>query len=152
MYRFRPRVLVDVSNIDMSTSMLGYPISAPIMIAPTAMHKLAHPKGEIATAKAAAACNTIMIVSFMSTCTIEEVASSCNAVRFLQIYVYKRRDVTAQIVKRAEKAGFKAIVLTVDVPRLGRREADIKNKMISPQLKNFEGLVSTEVRPVSKKA
>jgi (S)-2-hydroxy-acid oxidase len=66
--------------------------------------------------------------------------------------VYKRRDVTAQIVKRAEKAGFKAIVLTVDVPRLGRREADIKNKMISPQLKNFEGLVSTEVRPVSKKA
>jgi (S)-2-hydroxy-acid oxidase len=128
MYRFRPRVLVDVSNIDMSTSMLGYPISAPIMIAPTAMHKLAHPKGEIATAKAAAACNTIMIVSFMSTCTIEEVASSCNAVRFLQIYVYKRRDVTAQIVKRAEKAGFKAIVLTVDVPRLGRREADIKNK------------------------
>ncbi|CAD5323019.1 unnamed protein product [Arabidopsis thaliana] len=144
---FRPRVLVDVSNIDMSTSILGYPISAPIMIAPTAMHKLAHPKGEIATAKAAAACNTIMIVSFMSTCTIEEVASSCNAVRFLQIYVYKRRDVTAQIVKRAEKAGFKAIVLTVDVPRLGRREADIKNKMISPQLKNFEGLVSTEVRP-----
>ncbi|CAH2053749.1 unnamed protein product [Thlaspi arvense] len=144
---FRPRVLVDVSKIDMSTTILGYPISAPIMIAPTANHMLAHPEGETATAKAAAACNTIMIVSYMASCTVEEVASSCNAVRFLQVYVYKRRDVTAQLVKRAEKAGFKAIVLTVDVPKLGRREADIKNKMISPQLRNFEGLFSTEVRP-----
>ncbi|XP_018440774.1 peroxisomal (S)-2-hydroxyacid oxidase GLO4 isoform X2 [Raphanus sativus] len=83
----------------------------------------------------------------MASCTIEEVASSCNAVRFLQIYVYKRRDVTAQMVKRAEKAGFKAIVMTVDVPKLGRREADIKNKMVSPQLRNFEGLISTKVIP-----
>ncbi|VVA97585.1 unnamed protein product [Arabis nemorensis] len=143
----RPRVLVDVSKIDMSTKILGYPISTPIMIAPTGNHQLAHPEGETATAKAAAACNTIMIVSYMASCTIEEVASSCNAVRFLQIYVYKRRDVTAQMVKRAEKAGFKAIVLTVDVPRLGRREADIKNKMISPKPRNFEGLFSTKVRP-----
>nr|VDD46480.1 unnamed protein product [Brassica oleracea] len=144
---FRPRVLVDVSKIDTSTRILGYPISSPIMIAPTAMHMLAHPEGETATAKAAAACNTIMIVSFMASCTIEEVASSCNAVKFLQIYVYKQREVTAQMVKRAEKAGFKAIVLTVDVPKLGRREADIKNKLISPKLKNFEGLFSTELRP-----
>ncbi|XP_010552249.1 PREDICTED: peroxisomal (S)-2-hydroxy-acid oxidase GLO4 [Tarenaya hassleriana] len=142
----RPRVLVDVSNIDMSTSILGHRISAPIMIAPTAMHKAAHPEGEIATARAAAASNTIMIVSFMSTCTVEEVASCCNAVRYLQLYVFKRRDITAQVVKRAEKAGYKALVLTVDVPRLGRREADIKNRMISPKLKNFEGLISTEVR------
>ncbi|CAN7133102.1 unnamed protein product, partial [Brassica rapa subsp. narinosa] len=59
------------------------------------------------------------IVSFMASCTIEEVASSCNAVRFVQIYVYKQRQVTAQMVKRAEKAGFKDIVLTVDVPKLG---------------------------------
>ncbi|XP_020886611.1 peroxisomal (S)-2-hydroxy-acid oxidase GLO3 isoform X2 [Arabidopsis lyrata subsp. lyrata] len=146
-FRFRPRVLVDVSKIDMSTKILGYPISAPIMIAPTGNHKLAHPEGETATAKAAAVCNTIMIVSYMSSCSYEEIASSCNAVRFLQIYVYKRRDITVQVVKRAEKAGFKAIVLTVDVPRLGRREADIKNKMISPQLKNFKGVFSTEAQP-----
>ncbi|KAA8540339.1 hypothetical protein F0562_024742 [Nyssa sinensis] len=141
----RPRILVDVSRIDMSTTILGYKISAPIMIAPTALHKLAHPEGEVATAKAAAACNTIMALSFMSTCTVEEVASSCNAVRFFQLYVYKRRDVSAVLVKRAERNGFKAIILTVDAPRLGRREADIKNKMIQPQLKNFEGLLSTEV-------
>ncbi|XP_017185232.3 peroxisomal (S)-2-hydroxyacid oxidase GLO4-like isoform X2 [Malus domestica] len=129
----------------MSTTVLGYKISAPIMLAPTAMHQLAHPEGEVATARAAAACNTIMILSYMSTCTVEEVASSCNAVRFFQIYVYKRRDISAQMVRRAEKNGYKAIVLTADTPRLGRREADIKNKMVAPQLRNFEGLISTEV-------
>ncbi|OMO66086.1 FMN-dependent dehydrogenase [Corchorus olitorius] len=140
----RPRIL-DVSRIDLSTTVLGYKISAPIMIAPTARHKLAHPQGEVATARAAASCNTIMVLSYMSTCTIEEVASSCNAVLFFQIYMYKRRDITAKLVQRAETCGYKAIVLTVDTPRLGRREADIKNKMIAPQLKNFEGLISTEV-------
>ncbi|XP_038681878.1 peroxisomal (S)-2-hydroxy-acid oxidase GLO4-like [Tripterygium wilfordii] len=142
---FRPRVLVDVSRIDMSTNVLGYKISAPIMIAPTGFHKLAHPEGEVATARAAASCNTIMILSYVSTCMVEEVAASCNAIRFFQLYVYKRRDISAQLVQRAERNGYKAIVLTGDVPRLGRREADIKNKMVAPQLKNFEGLLSTEV-------
>ncbi|KAJ8774242.1 hypothetical protein K2173_009673 [Erythroxylum novogranatense] len=142
---FRPRVLVDVSKIDMSCNILGYRISAPVMIAPTSVQKLAHPEGEIATARAAAACNTIMILSYMSTCTVEEVASSCNAIRFFQLYVYKRRDISALLVQRAERNGYKAIVLTVDTPRLGRREADIKNKMVAPQLKNFEGLISTEL-------
>ncbi|KAM7253689.1 hypothetical protein ACFE04_021843 [Oxalis oulophora] len=127
----RPRVLVDVSKIDLSTTVLGYRISAPIMIAPTAMHQLAHHEGEVATAKAAAACDTIMILSYSSTCTVEE--------------IYKTRDVSAQLVQRAERNGYKAIVLTVDTPRLGRREADIKNKMIAPRLKNFEGLISVEV-------
>ncbi|XP_039034441.1 peroxisomal (S)-2-hydroxy-acid oxidase GLO4-like [Hibiscus syriacus] len=140
-----PRILVDVSRTDLSTTVLGYKISAPILIAPTAMHKLAHPEGEVATARAAAACNTIMILSYMSTCTVEEVASSCNGVRFFQIYVYKKRDITATLVQRAERCGYKAIVLTVDTPRLGRREKDIKNKMVAPQLKNFEGLITTAV-------
>uniref|UniRef100_A0A3Q7FXP1 (S)-2-hydroxy-acid oxidase n=1 Tax=Solanum lycopersicum TaxID=4081 RepID=A0A3Q7FXP1_SOLLC len=159
----RPRILVDVSKIDMSTTILGHKTSAPIMIAPTAMHKLAHHEGEVATARGAAACDIIMGLSYMSTCTVEEIASSCNA-------VYKRRDITALMVHRAEKNGFGAIILTADTPRLGRREADIKNKlaiilcavvlqsylvlikkekshncrMIAPQLKNFEGLISTE--------
>ncbi|CAA3020268.1 peroxisomal (S)-2-hydroxy-acid oxidase GLO4-like [Olea europaea subsp. europaea] len=129
----------------MSTTILGYNTSAPIMVAPTALHKLAHPEGEVATARAAAACGTIMALSFTSMCTVEEVASSCNAVRFFQLYVYKKREISALMVQRAERNGFKAIILTADTPRLGRREADIKNKMISPQLKNLEGLVSTEV-------
>ncbi|CAL9003226.1 unnamed protein product [Prunus brigantina] len=117
------------------------------MIAPTARHQLAHPKGEVATARAAAAaCNTIMVLSNISTCTVEDVASSCNAVRFFQLYffqflsrllglklsngtfpeqVYKRQDISAQL-----RYGYKAIVLTVDAPRLGRREADIKNRFM----------------------
>ncbi|XP_054780516.1 peroxisomal (S)-2-hydroxyacid oxidase GLO4-like [Prosopis cineraria] len=143
----RPRVLVDVSRISMSTTVLGYRISAPIIIAPTAFHKLAHPEGEVATAKAAAACDTIMVyLRQIATCTVEEVASSCNAVRFVQLYVHKRRDVTAAFVNRAERLGYKALVVTVDVPRLGRIEADIRNKMISPKLKNFDGLFSSEFK------
>ncbi|KAK5826150.1 hypothetical protein PVK06_021061 [Gossypium arboreum] len=141
----RPRILVDVSRIDLSTTVLGYQISVPILIAPSAKHKWAHPEGEVATARAAALCDTIMILSYRSTCTIEEVASSCNAVRFFQCYVYKRRDISANLLQRAERCGYKAIVLTVDSPRLGRREKDIKNKMVNPQLKNFEGLISTRV-------
>ncbi|KAF9587729.1 hypothetical protein IFM89_004706 [Coptis chinensis] len=142
---FQPRILLDVSRINLSTTVLGYNLSSPIMLAPTGCHKLAHPEGEIATARAAAACKTIMVLSCMSTCTVEEVASSCDAIRFFQLYVYRRRDVSAQLVQRAERCGYKAIVLTADTPRLGRREADIKNKMITPELKNFEGLMSTEV-------
>ncbi|KAK4789972.1 hypothetical protein SAY86_017276 [Trapa natans] len=142
---FRPRVLVDVSRIDLSTTILGHSISAPILIAPTGLHKFAHPEGEVATARAAAACNTIMVLSFSSSCTLEEVASSCNTVRFFQLYIYKRRDWSALVVRRAERSGFKAIVLTVDTPRLGKREADIRNKMVAPQFKNLEGLLTTQV-------
>ncbi|TYH67480.1 hypothetical protein ES332_D06G190400v1 [Gossypium tomentosum] len=137
----RPRILVDVSRINLSTTVLGYKISAPILVAPSAKHKWAHPEGEVATARAAAACDTIMILSYRSTCTIEEVASSCNAVRFFQCYT---RYIYANIVQRAERCGYKAIFLTIDSPRLGRKEKDIKNKMVNPQLKNFEGLISTQ--------
>ncbi|KHN12454.1 Peroxisomal (S)-2-hydroxy-acid oxidase GLO1 [Glycine soja] len=114
---FRPRILVDVSKIDLTATVLGFKISMPIMIAPTAMQKMAHPEGELATARAASAAGTIM--------------------------VFKDRNVVAQLVRRAERAGFKAIALTVDTPILGRREADIKNRFTLPPnlvLKNFEGL------------
>ncbi|CAB4266527.1 unnamed protein product [Prunus armeniaca] len=115
----RHRVLVDVSRIDMST----------IMIAPTARHQLAHPEGKVATARAAAACNTIMVLSNISTCTVEDVASSCNAVRFLSFY-------PAYWGSSHQMVPF--------LNRLGRREADIKNRMVAPQLKNFEGILSTD--------
>ncbi|KAI4331321.1 hypothetical protein MLD38_029514 [Melastoma candidum] len=141
----RPRVLVDVSRINMSTTILGYNVSSPLMLAPTGMHQLAHPEGEVATARAAAASKVIMVLSYMSTCTVEEVASCCDAIRFYQIYIYKRRDIATLLVQRAESCGYKAIVLTVDTPRLGRREADMKNKMTLPQLRNFEGLLSMKV-------
>ncbi|KAL6959192.1 (S)-2-hydroxy-acid oxidase [Sarracenia purpurea var. burkii] len=140
---FRPRILVDVSNIDMTTTVLGFKITMPIMIAPVAMQKMAHHEGECATARAASAASTIMILSSWTTSSVEEVASTGPGVRFFQLYVNKDRNVVAQLVRRAERAGFKAIALTVDTPRLGRREADIKNRFALPPhltLKNYEGL------------
>ncbi|KAL5731738.1 (S)-2-hydroxy-acid oxidase [Ranunculus cassubicifolius] len=141
--QFRPRILIDVSTIDINTTVLGYKISMPIMVAPTAFQKMAHPEGEYATARAAASANTAMVLSSWSTSSVEEVASTGPGLRFFQLYVYKDRNVVAQLVRRAERAGFKAIALTVDTPRLGRREADIKNRFNLPPhltLKNFEGL------------
>ncbi|CAN1227259.1 Glycolate oxidase 3 [Linum grandiflorum] len=146
---FRPRILVDVSKIDMATNVLGFNISMPIMIAPTAMQKMAHPDGEYATARAASAAGTIMTLSSWATSSVEEVASTGPGIRFFQLYVYKDRNVVTQLVKRAERAGFKAIALTVDTPRLGRREADIKNRFTNLTLKNFEGLDLGKVYKVS---
>ncbi|CDY25424.1 BnaC09g39390D [Brassica napus] len=151
---FRPRILIDVSKIDMTTTVLGFKISMPIMVAPTAMQKMAHPEGEYATARAASAAGTIMTLSSWATSSVEEVASTGPGIRFFQLYVYKNRNVVEQLVRRAERAGFKAIALTVDTPRLGRRESDIKNRKFKPlcvlilqihfapnlTLKNFEGL------------
>ncbi|XP_042007151.1 peroxisomal (S)-2-hydroxy-acid oxidase-like [Salvia splendens] len=140
---FRPRILIDVSKIDTSTNVLGYNISMPIMVAPTAMQKMAHPEGELAIARAASAAGTIMTLSSWATSSAEEVSSAAYGIQFFQLYVFKDRNIVQQLVRRAEKAGFKAIALTVDTPRLGRREADIKNRFALPPhltLKNFEGL------------
>eukprot|EP00246_Nothoceros_aenigmaticus_P001472 TRINITY_DN1196_c0_g1_i3.p1 TRINITY_DN1196_c0_g1~~TRINITY_DN1196_c0_g1_i3.p1 ORF type:complete len:243 (+),score=35.17 TRINITY_DN1196_c0_g1_i3:184-912(+) len=141
--RLRPRILIDVTKVDLATTVLGFKISMPIMVAPTAMQKMAHPEGELATARACSAAGTVMTLSSWATSSVEEVASTGPGIRFFQLYVYKDRNVVAQLVRRAERAGFKAIALTVDTPRLGRREADIKNRFSLPPhltLKNFEGL------------
>ncbi|CAL5025367.1 unnamed protein product [Urochloa decumbens] len=141
--QFRPRVPIDVSHIDMYTSVLGYNISMPIMIAPTALHKMAHPEEELASARAAATAGTIMTLSSWSSYSIEEVNSTGPGTRFFQLSVYKDRNLVQRVIRRAEKAGYKAIVLTVDAPWLGRREADVKNRFTLPPnvvLKNFEGL------------
>ncbi|TYI09751.1 hypothetical protein ES332_A09G094800v1 [Gossypium tomentosum] len=140
---FRPRILIDVSKINMMTTILGFRISMPIMVAPTAMQKMAHPEGECATARAASDAGTIMTLSTYANSSVEEVASTRSGIRFFQLYVHKDRNLVAQLVRRAERAGFKAIALTADTPRLGRREADIKNRFNLPPyltLKNFEGL------------
>jgi (S)-2-hydroxy-acid oxidase len=131
--RLVPRVLVDISAQDISTTILGVPSSFPLVIAPTAMQRMAHPDGECATARAAAKNGVIMTLSSWSTTSIEQVAKAApGAPRWFQLYVYKDRDVTAKLVRRAEKAGYLAIALTVDTPRLGRREADIHNKFSLP--------------------
>lgn len=141
--RLVPRVLVDVSRVDTSTTVLGEPLSMPIMLAPTAFNKLAHPEGEAAAARAAAGAGTLMVASTIATCTLEEIAFAAPGPRWFQLYIYKDRAVTAGLVARAEAAGYRAIVLTVDTPLLGRRERDARNHFMLPPgigIANFAGL------------
>jgi 4-hydroxymandelate oxidase len=127
-----PRMLVDVSERHMNTTALGEPVSMPILIAPTAFQGLAHPEGELAAAKAAGAAETLMTLSTLSTFSIEEVMAVASGPVWFQLYVFKDRAISASLVKRAEVAGCKAIVFTVDVPLLGRRERDVRNQFKLP--------------------
>jgi 4-hydroxymandelate oxidase len=125
--RLRPRVLVDVGDATAATTVLGMPVSMPLLVAPTAIQRMAHPDGERGTARAAAAAGTIMCLSTLATATPAEVAEAApGAPRWFQLYVFRDRGVTRQLVSQAVDAGFSAIVLTVDAPRLGRRERDLR--------------------------
>jgi 4-hydroxymandelate oxidase len=138
----RYRVLVDVSERDTSTTLLGQELPFPVILAPTAMHKLAHPDGEAATAQAAASLGVLMTLSSVSTLTLEDVAGAApGAPRWFQLYCYTERAVTEMLVKRAYSAGYTALVVTVDVPYLGRRERDFRNAFVLPdgiRLANFD--------------
>ncbi|XP_031629733.1 peroxisomal (S)-2-hydroxy-acid oxidase GLO3 [Contarinia nasturtii] len=139
--RIRPRVLIDVSKRNTKCNLLGIDLNAPILIAPTAMQKMAHFDGEMATAKAAGNFNTIYTMSTLSTCSIEEVENAAPGTnKFYQLYIYKDRELTKNLICRAEKAGFKALVLTVDAPIFGQRRSDVRNKFELPshlRLANF---------------
>ena len=128
-----PRMLRDVSNRSLQTTVLGQEIHMPIMVAPMAFQKMAHAEGEIATVKAASTAGTIMVLSTLSTCSIEDVAEASTGNLWFQLYVYRDRDLTASLVKRAEAAGCKALVFTVDSPLLGRREKDVRNGLHLPE-------------------
>ena len=125
--RLRPRMLVDVSAVDMGTTVLGTPVSMPILVAPTAYHCLACPDGECATAVAAGAASTLMVASTLATRSLEDIAAAATGPLWFQLYVYRDRAVSEDLVRRAEAAGYRALVLTVDTPRVGRRERDMRN-------------------------
>src|SRR5712691_9930574 len=131
-WALRPRVLVDVSKRDSSTTVLGTRVSMPILVAPTSFHGLVHPEGEVATAKGAAAAGTLMAVSTIATKTLEEIAAAAPGPRWFQLYVYRDRKVTEDLVHRAAKAGYRAICLTVDTPLLGRRDEEERNRFTLP--------------------
>jgi len=138
----RPRMLVDVSAVDTGVTLLSQRVAAPIIVAPTAMHRLGHPEGETATARGAGEAGALMAVSTMSTCTLEEVAAAASGPLWFQLYVYKDREMTRALVERARAAGYLALCLTVDAPHLGRRERDTRNRFALPpevQLANFSG-------------
>ncbi|XP_076234394.1 hydroxyacid oxidase [Calliopsis andreniformis] len=148
-YRIRPRFLRDVSQRDLSTTVLGEKISMPLGVAPAAMQRMAHPDGECANAKAAEAAGTVFTLSTISTSSIEEVAQAApSGIKWFQLYIYNDRKITLDLVKRAERAGFKALVLTVDAPLFGDRRADIRNKFSLPshlRLGNFDGEMSNKI-------
>jgi len=141
-WALRPRVLVDVSKRDTSTTILGQRISMPVLVAPTAFHGLVHSEGEVATARGAAAAGTIMVASAIATKILEDIADAVAAPRWFQLYVWKDRTVTADLVRRAVTAGYQALCLTVDTPFLGRREKDERNAFTLPP-----GLGIANVRP-----
>jgi 4-hydroxymandelate oxidase len=129
-----PRVLSGVGKPELAVTLLDCHVSMPILIAPTAFHRLAHPDGECATARAAATAGTIMIVSMAATVPIEEVASQTRAAAagaeislWFQLYLQPDLQFTEAIIRRAEVAGCTALVVTVDSPAFGRRERDLRN-------------------------
>ncbi len=125
--KLRPRVLVDVSSISTATTVLGTDVALPILIAPLALQRMAHPDGELATARAAAAAGTIMCLSTAATARPAEVAAVApGAPRWFQVYVFADRSETEALVAEAVANEFSALVLTVDTPHLGRRERDIR--------------------------
>jgi len=134
--RLRYRVLVDVSRRQLATAALGRPISLPVVVAPTAFHALAHPEGEAASARAAAAAGTVFILSTLSNTPVEDVvraAAGVGGAVWFQLYVYRDRAVTRDLVRRVEAAGVSALVLTVDAPLLGRRPRDVRNRFRLPE-------------------
>ncbi|NWH71687.1 HAOX2 oxidase, partial [Piaya cayana] len=140
---FRPRMLRDVSMMDIRTKLQGTEISFPVGIAPTGFHQLAWPDGEKSTARAAKAMNICYIASTYSTCTLEEISTAApGGLQWFQLYIHRNRAVSQQLVQQAEALGFQGLVLTVDLPYTGKRRDDIRNSFCLPphmKLKNLEG-------------
>jgi len=128
-YRLRPRVLADVASIDLTTTVLGRPTALPLGVAPAALHGLAHPEGELATARAAANAGAINVLSTMSSHSIEAVAEAApHGRRWFQLYVQPDPALTRELVERAAAAGYEALCLTVDVPVLGYRDEIVRHR------------------------
>ena len=139
------RVLAGVGTRDMRTTMLGQPVSMPIAVAPTAFHRLACKEGELATARAAKAARTLFTLSSLSNTAMEHVFAEAASPRWFQLYIYKDRQITQELVRRAEAAGAEAIVLTVDAPGLGTRERDTRNRF-----RLRDGLAVENLAPLGK--
>jgi 4-hydroxymandelate oxidase len=129
----RYRTMVDVSSRDLSTTVLGVPVSMPVLVAPTAMQKLAHADGECATARAARAAGTLMITSTTATTRLIDVIAASPGPMWFQLYLYQDRGTSRALIEEAVHAGYGGVVLTVDAPLLGRRERDIRSGFTLPK-------------------
>jgi 4-hydroxymandelate oxidase len=127
------RVLRGIDQRSLETTVLNERVSMPVLVAPTAFHRLAHDDGELATVRAAGAAGTIMIVSTMSNTSIEDITRAATGPVWFQLYIYRDRRATQDLVARVEAAGCRALVLTVDAPLIGPRERDLRNQFTLPE-------------------
>ncbi|KAK3709853.1 hypothetical protein LTR37_010683 [Vermiconidia calcicola] len=127
---FRPRVLVDVKDVDFSTTMLGTKVSIPFYVTATALGKLGHPEGEVVLTKGAHKHNVLQMIPTLASCSLDEIIDARMApqTQWMQLYVNSNREITKRIVQHAEKRGIKGLFITVDAPQLGRREKDMRSK------------------------
>lgn len=142
-YELVHRVLRDVSDRSTATTVLGTEVGTPVLVAPTAFHQLMHADGEEATARGADRAGTIMVASTLSTTPLEAIAEASSGPKWFQLYVYRDRGLTEDLIDRAEAAGYEAIVVTVDAPVWGRRERDLRHGFGLPEgmtLANFDDL------------
>jgi L-lactate dehydrogenase (cytochrome) len=130
--RFRQRVLIDADNRSLATTMLGEKVSMPVAIAPTGLTGLMHGNGEMLAAKAAEAAGIRFTLSTMSICSIEDIREATKAPFWFQLYVFKDRGFSEEVIQRAKDAGCSALFLTVDLPMRGQRHCDIKNGLVVP--------------------
>jgi 4-hydroxymandelate oxidase len=121
-WQLHPRVLAGIAQVNPATTLLGTPVSSPVVIAPTAIQGLAHPEGEVATIRGAASVGALTILSSLATRSLEDVAAEApDAPRWMQVYILRERARTAELVARAAASGYGALVLTVDAPVSGLR-------------------------------
>jgi isopentenyl diphosphate isomerase/L-lactate dehydrogenase-like FMN-dependent dehydrogenase len=129
-----PRILTGIKQVDTSTNLLGQRLSMPIYITPMANHGVAHPLAEVGSAQGAKKAGTLFVAPTGSNKTMEEVAKSIkDSPRWFQLYFNKDPEVNQQLLHRAEKAGYSAIVLTVDLPMLGIRDRNVRNSFTLPK-------------------
>ena len=141
--KLKPRVLVDVSKLDTRVTLFGHENAFPIILAPTAYHKLAHPEGELATARGAGNAKATMVVSTVATTSIEDISNAATQPLWFQLYVQRDRGFTKELVQRAEAAGVQALCLTVDTPITGPRNREMRAQFELPpsmERPNLRGL------------
>ena len=144
---FRPRVLQNVAKIRTETTLLGRPLSFPLVLAPTGFNRIADPQGELAVARSATRAELPYTLSTLSTRSIEEVAAVSAGRRWFQVYAWRDRGLVQEMLERAAATGYEAIVITVDVPLLGRRERDVRRGFTLPPKLGLNTLIDGALHP-----
>ena len=142
-----PRYLIDVAKVSTITRILGQEVAWPVFCSPTGSSRFYHPEGELAVARAAAKAGTFYSLSTMSSHSLEDVAAASSGPKMFQLYVFKDRGVTREMIDRCKQAGFQALCLTIDVPVRGKRERELRSGMGVPMKLSARSVASFALRP-----